>query len=269
MNKTGSFILYILLFFAIGTAGCKKIIQLKIDDLPPKYVIEANISDQANDCSVLITTTIGLNSPIVFEGVGDAEVTIGEDNLIPVKLNEISKGTYFTNLLTASPGHQYTLNVSIKDQQFTATVSVPQKVNFDSLYIIDFDAFGGTRKFPNVVFQDPEGVPNDYRFLVFKNRLQNSNIFVLNDNFSDGRLISTFLPFFDESEVQKIHRGDTVSVEMQCIAPSVFLYFNSMSISSSGGNEVVAPGNPISNIKGGALGYFNAYTKQVKTVIVE
>lgn len=269
MRKAASYILIISLSAAMVLAGCKKIIQLKTDIVPPKYVIEANISDMANNCNVVITTTIGLNSPIRFEGVTGADVTIGEDNFAPVKLNEISEGNYFSSLLTAKPGRQYTLNVQIEDQQFTSTVTVPQKVAFDSLYIIDFDAFGGVRKFPNVVFQDPEGIPNNYRFLLYKNRLQNSNIFVLNDDFSDGRLISTFLPFFDESDAQKINTGDTVTVEMQCIDPSVFLYFNSMSISSSGGNEVVAPGNPVTNIEGGALGYFNAYTKQIKTVIVE
>lgn len=260
-----------ILIFATGVmmTACKKIVQLKVDNIQPKYVIEGNLSDKGNDCTILITTSIGLNSPIIFGGVGGAEVTIREDALQPVKLFEIARGTYFNSSLQAKSGHQYTLDVKINNERFSSTVSVPEKVPFDSLYITDFEAFGGTRKFANVVFQDPPDVPNSYRFLQFKNGVQNSNIFVLNDNFSDGRLISTFLPFFDDSEAQKINIGDTVRVEMQCVDPSVFLYFNSLSIGSSGGNEVVAPGNPVSNIKGGALGYFNAYTKQVKTVIAE
>jgi len=244
---------HFLLIIFVMTSGCKKVIQLKVSEIPPKYVIEGNLSDWVNDCSVVITSSIGLNDPLIFEGVSKAEVTIQEDQATPVVLHEISQGNYSTNLLTARPEHQYTLSVKIGEEKFESTVTVPKKVNLDSLYIIDFDAFGGVRKFANVIFQDPEGIPNNYRFLQFKNKVQNSNIFVFNDNFSDGRLINTFLPFFDDSEVQKIKSGDTVMVEMQCIDPSVYLFFNSLSISSTGGSVVVAPGYPGSIIRGGVL----------------
>ena len=90
----------------------------------------------------------------------------------------------------------------------------------------------------------------------------------MNDEYSDGRVINTFLAFFDNSDNQRLDTGDTVMVEMQGIDPSVYKFFLSLSQSSTGGNESVAPGNPVSNIKGGAIGYFNAYVKQRKKVIV-
>lgn len=258
----------LMVIFSLLLSGCEKVIHLKTKDIAPKLVIEANMSDQFYDCNVVLTTSIDINLPTLFKGVSGAKVTIQEDNKTPVLLTETVTGLYESDRMRARPGHQYTLNVELDNQIYNSTVTVPQQVPLDSLYIIDFHGFGNVRKFANIVFNDPAGIPNSYRFLLFKNGFQNSNIFVLNDDFSDGRTINTFLAFFDESDVQRIHTGDTVTVEMQCVDPSVYLYFNSLAQSSTGGNEVVAPGNPISNIKGGALGYFNAYTKQQKTVIV-
>lgn len=249
--------------------SCEKVIQLGTKNVAKKYVIEANMSDQPSDCTVFITNTINMDDPTLFKGVNGAIVTIREDEKPPVQLGESGPGIYESDFLTAKPGHSYTLNVNIEGENYTSTVTTPVKVNLDSLFIIDFDAFGSVRKFANLVFQDPAGVPNSYRFIQFKNEVQNSNIFVMNDDFSDGNKINTFLTFFDDSDVQKIQKGDTITVEMQCVDPSVYLYFNSLSQSSTGGTEIAAPGNPVSNIKGGALGYFNAFTKQQKTIIVK
>lgn len=264
-------IFFLITFLAAGwiISGCQKVIKLKLGDVPPRYVIEARLSDEFNDCRVVLTMTRPIDEPTVFDGVSQARVTIQEEDKPPVMLYERSAGVYENGSLRATPGHRYTLRVEVKDQTFSSTVLVPQPVPFDSLYIIDFTGFGNTRKFANVTFRDPAGVPNSYRFLQFKNDIQNSNIFIMNDDFSDGKMVNTFLAFFDQSDVQKISSGDTIRVEMQCIDPSVYLYFNSLSRSSTGGNEVSAPGNPVTNIQGGAIGYFNAFARQERTVIVE
>lgn len=259
----------VIFFLICLLAGCEKVIDIQTDDLPPRIVIEANMSDAANDCRVIVTRSIPLGEPTEIRGVSGAVVSIREDGGQPVSLTETTPGVYRNALLRARQGRSYTLSVRAEGRDYTSTVTVPPKVPFDSLSVIDFSAFGNTRKLANVIFQDPEGVPNSYRFLQFKNGVYNPNIFIVNDDYSDGRLININLTFFDDSESMKIFPGDTVLVEMQCIDPSVYLYFNSLNRSSTGGNEVAAPGNAVSNISGGALGYFNAYTREERTVIAE
>lgn len=255
-------------FVCMACVSCEKVIDIHLKKVNPKYVIEGNVSDIAGDCRIQITQTINFSNSSIFPGVENAVVSIREDENLPIKLIQTSKGVYESNQFRARPKHTYTLSVRIENQEFTSTVKVPQKVPFDSLYIADFSGFGGTRKFANVIFQDAAGLGNSYRFILYKNDLPNSNIFVLNDEYSDGRVINTFLAFFDNSDNQRLDSGDTVMVEMQGIDPSVYKFFLSLSQSSTGGNESVAPGNPVSNIKGGAIGYFNAYVKQRKEVIV-
>lgn len=257
------------MFFSTVCLSCEKVIDINLNKANPKYVIEGNLSDLPGDCIVLVTQTVNFSDPTDFAGVENAVVSIQEDQKQPIKLIQTSPGVYESGLLQAKSLSTYKLSVQIGGEEFTSRVKVPEKVLFDSLYIADFSGFGDTRRFANVIFKDAEGLGNAYRFIQYKNGLPNSNIFVLNDEYSDGRVINTFLAFFDNSDNQRLDRGDSVMVEMQGIDLSVYKFFLSLSQSSTGGNESVAPGNPISNIQGGAIGYFNAFVKQRRTVIVE
>lgn len=256
------------ILFSIGSLSCEKVIDINLNKANPKYVIEGNLSDFPGDCLVLVSKTVNFSDQSDFPGVENAIVSIQQDEKEPVKLIQTSPGIYESGMLQARSLSTYKLSVKVDGQEFTSTVKVPERVAFDSLYIGDFAGFGNTRKFANVIFKDADGPGNAYRFILFKNGLPNSNIFVLNDEYSDGRVINTFLAFFDNSDNQRLDTGDTVTVEMQGIDPSVYKFFLSLNQSSTGGNESVAPGNPITNIQGGALGYFNAFVKQRKTVIV-
>lgn len=265
---TRSFITGVLLA-GIMLISCQKVIDIKTDKAAAKYVIEGNLSDFANDCQVRITKLVNFSESNVPPVVTNAVVTIEEDGSRKTELLQTSPGVYESQVLRARAGSTYRLLVQIGTETFTSTVQVPEKVPFDSLYVADFYGFGRTRKLAYVTFQDPPGVKNYYRFIQYKSSIKNSNLFILNDEFSDGRKINTFLIYFDTSDNQRIDAGDIITVEMQCIAPSVYTFFSSLSQNSTGGNESVAPDNPVSNTTGGAIGYFNAFIKQQKTVIAE
>lgn len=248
-------------------SSCEKVIDIDIKKAESKYVIEAYISNQPGDCKVHITQTVNFSEPAVFPGVTGAIVFIQDNNDPPVGLLETGNGMYESASLNGMEGHTYSLSIKINGQVFTSVSQMPGQVNFDSLSVVDFRSFDGNRKFSNVTFYDPLGKGNAYRFLQYKNEILNKNIFVLNDDFTDGRLNNTLLTFFDRTNDERLEAGDTVKVEMQCVDPAVYKFFSSLSQSSTGSSDNVSPGNPVSNIEGGALGYFSAYTKQIKVVI--
>ena len=264
-NRGLIFVVALSIFFL---ASCEKVIDIDLNAANPKYVIEGNLSDIPGDCEVRVSQTVNFSDPSIFNGVKDAVVSIREDDKVPVSLEQSRPGVYVSGSLRAKPMHNYTLSVTVNGQQFTSTVRAPQKVAFDSLSVFNFSGFGDTRKFANVEFKDIEGLGNAYRFIQYKNDIKNPNTYVLTDEYSDGRNVNTFLAFFDNSDGQRLDSGDTLTVEMQCIDPSVYKFFLSLSQSSTGGNSDVAPGNPVSNIQGGALGYFNAFMKERKRIIV-
>lgn len=232
-------------------------------------MIEAYVVKDTTDCKVHITQTVNFADAAVFPGVSGAMVTIQDDNETPVVLTETGGGMYETSELTGLEDHTYSLKITIGNELFTSLCKVPRQVNFDSLDIVDFNSFDGDRKFSNVTFYDPPGKGNAYRFLQYKNGILNKNIFVLNDDFTDGKINNSLLTYFDRTNDQRIETGDTIKVEMQCIDQSVYKFFSSLSQSSTGGSDNVAPGNPVTNIEGGALGYFSAYTKQTRTTIAK
>jgi hypothetical protein len=73
----------------------------------------------------------------------------------------------------------------------------------------------------------------------------------------------------DGREGNELVPGDSVRIEFQTINLAIYRYWFSI---RSAANEIEnnsAPANPISNINGGALGYFSTHTKQVKSFVVQ
>ncbi len=148
---------------------------------------------------------------------------------------------------------------------------MPALVPFDSLKITERSVFGNTNKYAAVFYADPAGVPNQYRFVQYVNGVKEKTIFVRNDDVNDGRNIERTLIYFkngNNNNDDKLKTGDQVMVEMRCISQPVYKYWFSLAESSTGENQSATPGNPVSNIAGGALGYFSAETFQTRTVTV-
>jgi hypothetical protein len=55
---------------------------------------------------------------------------------------------------------------------------------------------------------------------------------------------------------------------MICNDAAVYTFWYSLSSGATGANESASPANPVSNISGGAVGYFSAQTIQRKTILV-
>jgi hypothetical protein len=107
---------------------------------------------------------------------------------------------------------------------------------------------------------------NSYRFLQYINRKKDKGVYVINDDLTEGRNVTTTL-FTRENSVLKM--GDTVAVEMHCIDPAMYKYWFSLSQSATGETETASPANPVTNLSGGTLGYFSAHTVRSKSIIVK
>ena len=56
---------------------------------------------------------------------------------------------------------------------------------------------------------------------------------------------------------------------MQCIDNAVYKYWFSLNQSATGTSQSASPANAVSNISGGALGYFSVHTVESKTVVAD
>ncbi|WP_018611711.1 DUF4249 domain-containing protein [Segetibacter koreensis] len=256
--------------FAVYLTSCQKVINIGLNEAEKKYVVEAVLTDQPNSCKVLLTQTKNFSENNTFNGVVGAQVTIADNNAAPVTLTETSPGVY-ENKLTGVSGHTYTLTVKVAGQTFTSTSTMPALVPFDSLYISERTFFGETNKYATVSLKDPPGIGNAYRCVQYVNGVKEKTIFVRDDSYSDGRQMENTLYFFsnDDNDEKKLKAGDNVRIDLLSIDYPVYKYWFSLAQSSTGENQSATPGNPSTNIKGGALGYFSAQTLQSKTVAVK
>lgn len=246
--------------------GCQKVIDFKFQDSPTKYVIEGNVTNLAGPYQVTIGSTQNVQADYAFQGVSQANVTIRDNVGNGETLKEIQPGIYQTASLAGVEGRTYYLNISFGKYSFTSTSVMPHPVNLDSVYTKQVYNFSKMVITAVPKFTDPVGKGNSYRFNETINGVLDKGLYYQNDEFTDGR-INTFSLLRQDPD-STLHVGDHLSVEMQCIDSAVYKYWYSVDQSSLGQGGTTAS-NPVTNIVGGALGYFSAHTSQTKSIIVK
>jgi hypothetical protein len=277
-GKNGSLVTRVILSFGILLSSmyftsCEKVINVDLNDAEKKYVIEAVVTDQAGSCKVLLSETKNFDDDNSFKGISGAQITIADNNGSPVNLAETSPGVYQSSAFIGQVGHTYNLTINVASKVFTATSTMPVFVPFDSLYISERKFFDETNKYATLLYNDPPGKGNAYRYIQYVNGVKEKTVFVRDDDYSDGRTIERLLVFFsddeDEEEEKKLKTGDSLKVEMLCIDYSVYKYWYSLAEGATGESQSATPSNPVTNIQGDAVGYFSAHTIRSKSIVVK
>lgn len=252
------------IFILISFFSCEKVIDIKLKEADKKIVIEGNISNIPNSpVEIRVSQTKAFEENNKFDGVSGARVTI-HINDTTYTLTEDSAGIYRTTACKGVPGSTYQLAVSVNGATYTSASFMPPPVILDTLTVENL-AFGGSSNltiYPN--YKDPPGIGNSYRLVEYKNGVQVKRIFAQNDELSDGLTITRPLINPDGD----LKSGDTMRVDLQCIDANVYKYWFSLDQSATGENQSAAPTNPVTNISGGGLGYFSAYSVSSYTIVI-
>jgi len=257
----------ILASIAFMFTSCDKVIDVKLNNASGKIDIEANLTNVLGPQTVYIRQNVPFTNTNAYPAVTGATVNITDQAGSNYVFTEGPSGTYKVNNAAGTVGSVYQLTVNTGGKTYTARSTMPALVNLDTL-LSKNDPFGGTnnRKLISVVYKDPVGVPNQYRFVMYVNGVQVKRVFAFNDQFTDGKTNTTEL---DQNDID-IYPGDTVKVEMQCIDPDIYTYWYTLGQQTDRGpGGSVAPSNPPSNLSNNALGYFSAHTTQTKTIVVK
>ncbi len=253
--------------------ACQKVIDVDVRDAEKKYVIEAVVTDEADGSFVKISRTQNISETDPPPAITGANIRVKDDVGTVTIFQEVNPGNYKAPGFAGASGKTYELEINIQGELFTAQCKMPGKVSFDTLYVTDEILFGETRKLANIAFRDPPGKGQAYRYVQYINDKKSDAIFTNNDDYVDGKYIETKLWYFiddeEDKEEEEITVGDTVLIEMQCIDSQIYRYWFSVFQSATGNSQSASPANPVSNIRGGALGYFSAHTVQRRSVKVE
>jgi hypothetical protein len=249
----------IILVAALSLLSCKKIVTLKLNNVPAAIVIQGEVTNEQGPYYVTINQPVDFYASNNFPPVSGATVVITSNSGQADSLTEVSPGVYGTHTLQGAPGEQYNLSVMVQGAIYKAVSTMPSTVALDSVSFVSNSGFGRKRISAVANFQDPAGVRNYYQFVEYLNKAQlTKDLFVFDDRLSDGRYINYTL-FNDSSYLQA---GDNLQVDMYCIDSAVYNYFFQLFQSGGAGsfNTSASPANPTSNISNGAYGYFSAHT---------
>ncbi len=260
--------LLILPIAAFAFQSCQKVIDVNLNDSDPHYIVEANINDGPGPDTVKITRSVNFSNTNTFPAVSGAVVTIKDATAgMTDTLQELTPGNYTTHLLTGVPGHTYELYIIADNHVFTATSYMPQPVLLDTIEI-QKAVFGGDDLYPVPIYTDPSTQGNRYHITASVNRVPIKDWVVRSDEVTNGQ--TSRFPFYydagDDSGNPKIKPGDSVFVNLQTIDSAVYEYYRTLDDTRQ--QSAAALSNPVSNIKGGALGYFNAGPIRTKGIKV-
>jgi len=255
----GLFLLAILLF-----ASCEKVIQVDISQKEEVLVVDAVISTLPNQSIIRLSKTKPLFEKAEYVQVSQAEVIIKSSTGEVFLMEETDDGMYQNPNLIGREGVEYRLEVNWEGYRIEAKSEMPYTVPIDSLEIVvsqrGFSGNDETSYSLKVHFSDPGNMDNYYRFDVFNNDSLYSGFIVSNDLYYDGLQTYQFL------RNQDIHALDSITVQISSIDQVNYSYFSVLRQSGSPFN--IAPGNPNTNIKGKAVGYFGAYAQNRKSILI-
>ncbi len=265
-------------------SSCQKEIQISLNSASPQIVIEASLSDLPNGNYVKLSQTVNYYNSDSFPPVNGAIVKITDNLGDTAKLPEVDSihGIYAANFISGIPGRTYTLTVLSKGITYTSVSTMPNPVKIDYLNdtIIKSGGFGGgggggasqnpTDTTYRIVldFQDPAGISNYYRFVEIIDGITYNSASVTSDRFRDGKVIERTMRI-DTSLT--LVRGNVVTMELQSIDVGAYNFFRTFGQAAGRGGLSflsASPGNPISNISNGAMGYFSAYSTDRESIII-
>jgi hypothetical protein len=268
----------------IALSSCEKVIDIDLNESDNKLIIEGKINNDG-ECSVKLSQVKNYNQDNEFPGVTDAIVVINDDQGNLDTLEQGIPGMYYSDEIIGTPGATYSLYVSWNNQVYTSVCRMPELVQIDSLTIRKEVFFVDTTTIAIVHFNDPGAVNNYYRYLYTINTTLNKDYNVESDRFYNGLSVETRIPIFNGGPNGGPGGGgpggpgnpgpgplnpDTLRLEMWGIDQSMELYYRTLSttIQAASGQQA-APANPESNIIGGALGYFSAYSISKASIVIE
>lgn len=278
----------------------KLVIDAELTNGRPPYYVNLSVSGESIDkiprkmseeVVIIISDDMGIVDTLIpaSDSIMDYDLLGGEiidSSLIYNYDFEMKHGSFFqTTKIRGKAGHTYHLHVEWRNQIFTSECTMPKEIKIDSLTSRPANKFddGAVHEIPYVWFADD---PTEDNYYLFK---KGYKLFPI--SFSTGQGMWSTSLLSDELLVEGTHGVDVckgVSVEswrrdgwnfsyynpihrviMYSITKEAYEYYNSLQnqIRYDGGVYTPSPASAPTNIRGGALGFFNVASVDEKLCV--
>jgi len=261
---------FIVIFFG-ALVSCEDVIEVELNDAPPRLVAEANINiweDGTSQATVRLTTT----APFFDDGVPfvtDAKVTVTDENEKVYPFLYSSNG-FYSSTLVPQLNVEYTLKIVYNNETYTATETFYMVSPLEFVEQRNDGGFTGEDIELKVFFTDPE---NENNFYFFEGLSERGDVLdVYNDEFFNGNTI------FGYYLVEDLAPADQVQFNLYGVSEAYYNYmFILLQQTSDGGGgpfetqPATVRGNIINetNPDNYPLGYFRISEVSVLNYTVE
>jgi len=248
------------IFLFLSLISCEEVVNPELVSADPVLVVDGIISNFENRNEILLSKTAPFNSPDPNPFVQGAEVKINYQG-IETNLSEIENGRFGTDMFQEiAVGEAVELTVIAENRVYEARGEMPEKLILDSVSVIkrEEDLSFDDGYYPVAHFTENGNSTNFYMWEIYLNGefISSEDIILSNDENLNGLQVSFELPYFIALDSANI--GDTLTLFNYSLTESAFNYYNGLlSLAASGSPAQAVPDNPITNVRGGALGFFN------------
>lgn len=256
------------MLLAVAIAGCEDVVDVELESVEPKLVIEGVLRPEYQYFRISRTTDFYTPYDIV---VPDADIIVADNVGHADTLWHTQSGIYdfyTVNMLPLVAGRTYYATVTLDGQTYEASTTMPYQIAIDSLTDVYQEGGGigadedeGYRL--HVFFKDVANRPDYVRITI-----NNDDYYYLYDGrYSDGHDVDYdyFLYTFSPNRPY-------VYVELWTMDRVMYDYFQTLSevyVSEDLSDFTDAtPANPNSNWSNGALGYFGSFVGSAASIYI-
>ena len=247
--------------------SCEKVIDVPLNEADQKVVVEAQLYDIQYESFVKLSKTGSVYATNSFEKISGATVTVSDDqgNIYSFVEQVGEPGLYLDTTFVVLPNRVYSLSVVENGNLYTSSAIAKSEVTLDSLdYFMQVGGFGqepdDTSFFTFYNFTDNGSEANYYRALTVVNG-EAQTYYLNDDKLFNGNTFRQ--PFFGDL----FEPGDTLTAFLATMDKAVYTYFVTLESNQDGGPFSATPANPVTNIEGGAIGFFGVYLTDNLTII--
>lgn len=257
-------IILLLVFF-----GCEEEVSLNLDQIAPKLVVNALVTDKPNWSWINLTLSTPFDSKLAPRVVEDALIIIRDEDGLIDTFQYYDLGFYFksdSNWIGVV-GKKYFLEIYYNGELYESSsemLPVPQLDSINYRYGYNVES-GKTGYFISAFFQEPPGVSNFYRWLYYRNdSLVWSKEYISTDQLFSGEYVKGY-----EFE-KRAKLGDDIRIEQYSLQSEAYEFLRQLKEQRNFGNPFdTPPANVQGNISNGAIGLFMVSAVSSRETVIE
>ncbi len=281
MKNRNIFTIASIVSLSLVLASCEETVLLDLDQTPERLVIEGQVTNKRGRQYVRVTKNANFYQNGSTVRVATAQVSVRDDAGGQVVFTHNPRGhSDSTGYYLPPAGYvgvidrTYTLNVQLDGKTYEASDKLLRVSTLDSLayrpnFFRERDQPSDGKIYELLIYaKEPQDTEDNYLIKYYRNDSlvynRQSDVYILND-YGVGENIDGV----PSSVYYNI--GDKARVEMYSVTREGFLFYSDLAtiLNGDGGMFSPPPANPRTNIKGGALGFFQVSAMHDREILLK